>query len=133
MADYRSPPLIEAVAEFRFPPGAVPDAAVPGLLYREIQEEFPVAKPAIGIEAQVSASAGAVQHHVVQKPRLHLIRADERMLVQVGPNWLAVNHLRPYSGWESFAPAVKSVLHKYRQVAGTAELLGISLRYINQL
>ena len=130
---YARPPLIEAVAEFRFPPGELPDAAVPGLLYRDLRDEFPTATPAVGIEAQVRATGGSVQQHVYQKPRLRLARHDGRVLVQIGPTWLAVNHLAPYSGWAEFAPIVGKVLDAYRDVAGTEALLGASLRYINQL
>jgi uncharacterized protein (TIGR04255 family) len=130
---YKKPPVAEAIAEFRFPPGSEPDLAVPGLVYERLKAHFPKARAAIGLEASVEANQGVIQQRFAQTPRLQLLTPDERVVVQVSPNWMAVNHLPPYDSWEKYAPIIDKAFDAYVKSASVTTVLGLSLRYANQI
>jgi uncharacterized protein (TIGR04255 family) len=132
-AAYKNPPVAEAIAEFRFPPGSEPDLAVPGLVYQELKERFPTARPAVGIEASIQANQGVVQQRLAQTPRLQMLSPDGRIVVQVSPNWLAVNHVPPYESWEQYLPAIEHALDAYAKASNVAVMLAASLRYVNHI
>ena len=53
--------------------------------------------------------------------------------MQVGPHFLAVNHLQPYPHWQSFKSLIFDNLHFYRRVANPTGFKRIGLRYINRI
>jgi uncharacterized protein (TIGR04255 family) len=53
-------------------------------------------------------------------------------MVQVSPNLLAINHLRPYPGWNAYLPIVMQALRTYREIAEPNGIQRIGLRYINR-
>jgi uncharacterized protein (TIGR04255 family) len=65
--------------------------------------------------------------------RMQFMREDERALIQVGPDLLAVNHLKPYSDWATFKPMIERALGVYEQIAKPKAISRIGLRYINRL
>jgi uncharacterized protein (TIGR04255 family) len=54
-------------------------------------------------------------------------------MVQVGCDFLAVNYLQPYPGWEPFRQTILLALDAYAAVAQPAGLARIGLRYINRI
>lgn len=130
---YKNPPIVEALSEFQFIPGQPWDFTVHGLFYEKINTEFPD-KQQMGIGIRVKQEAGAIQHEVLQSPdRMQFHRKDKTALVQVGPDMLVVNHLKPYPTWEVFKPLVLGNLNKYHEVAKPKGFKRLVLRYINKI
>lgn len=130
---YERSPLVEALCEFHFEATQPWDLAIPGLLYAGIRKEFPKRQQGQdSIEVEVNPATNAV----VQRPtatRARFSTEDEKAFVQVGPNLLIVNQLRPYRGWDVFSEIVARILGVYNDVAPPAKIARIGLRYINRI
>lgn len=125
----KSPPLIEALCEFRFSAKEDWDWTVPGRLYDELKDEFPERGQINAVEVRLDTkqlSQGGVE-------RVQMKRKDGSAMVQVGPHLLVVNHLLPYSDWKEFLKLIINVLKKYTDLATHAPFERIGLRYINQI
>ena len=99
---YVNAPLHEAVCEFRFQSENPWDPAFPGIIYGRMRGTFPKHRPAAAIETSVVAQSDSFEHRFAAASRSQFLSDDERALVQIGPNLLAVNVLRPYPGWRLF-------------------------------
>lgn len=131
---YKNPPIVEALCEFQFVPGQPWDFTIHGLFYEKISSEFPDKQQQMGIGIRVKQEAGAIQHEVLQPPnRMQFFRKDKSALIQVGPDLLVVNHLKPYPAWEVFKPLILDNLNKYIAVAQPKGFKRIGLRYINKI
>lgn len=130
---YIKPPIVEVVCEFRFVPGAPWDSAIPGLVYAQLRNDFPKRRMLRSLESQVSPSEGGIQQQIHLAERVQFLREDEKAFVQIGPDFLAINHLAPYPSWEGFRPLIQQAFNAYREVAKPAGLRRIGLRYINRI
>ncbi|MBC7233980.1 MAG: TIGR04255 family protein [Chloroflexi bacterium] len=130
---YRNPPIVEALCEFRFEPGAPWDMAIPGLVYEGIRDSFPKRRQAKTFEVSVAAGPGGIEQQVVTTDRMQFLREDEKALIQVGPNLLAVNHLKPYPTWRGFLPLIRQGFNAYLAAANPKGIQRIGLRYINRI
>lgn len=130
---YEHPPVDEAICEFRFESDSPWDLTIPGLLYEELRDDLPERRPTSVVEATTrSAGPAGIEQRLVQVDRLQLLGEDEKTVVQVGPNFLAINRLRPYIGWATFLPLVTKSLTAYQEVAKPKGFEQISVRYINR-
>lgn len=124
---YENSPIIEALCEFRFESRTSWDLAIPGLIYSELRDTFPkrrtVASPVMLDANTVRATSEYIQ----------FVREDEIALVQIGQDVLTINHLRPYSTWDQFAPMIMHAFNVYREVAQPKALQHVALRYINHI
>lgn len=131
---YVNPPIIEAICEFRFKPSQEWDWTIPGLIYDKVKKDFPKKRQQGSIQFQFQVTgqenAEAVQGNIA---RMQFLREDEKALVQVGPDILVVNHLRPYPTWSVFKGMIIDALDIYKQVAQPEGLTRIGLRYINRI
>jgi len=130
---YRNPPIIEALCEFRFEPGPPWDLAIPGLVYEKVRDDFPKRRQARAFETSISAGPKGVEQEVRTLYRMQFLREDEKALIQVGPNLLAVNHLKPYPTWQEFLPLIQKGFDAYRDAAAPKGIRRIGLRYINRI
>jgi uncharacterized protein (TIGR04255 family) len=130
---YRNPPIVEALCEFRFEPGAPWDMAIPGLVYERIRDVFPKRRQAKIFEVAVGAGPEGIEQQVIPADRIQFLREDEKALVQVGPNLLAVNHLKPYPTWQEFLPLIRQGFDAYLAAANPKGIQRIGLRYINRI
>jgi uncharacterized protein (TIGR04255 family) len=130
-----TPPLIEAVCEFRFTGKTNWDWIIPGQLYDRVKSEFPERAQISGVGFHIQASPKKNPVASVQNlpDRVQFKRADGSAIVQVGYNLLAINILRPYPNWTEFLTIIINIFNEYHSIAGTIELERIGLRYINQL
>ncbi|MEK6589659.1 MAG: TIGR04255 family protein [Nitrospinota bacterium] len=126
----KSPPLIEALCEFRFSATEDWDWTVPGRLYDELKDEFPERGQVQAIEVKFDAKQLS---HRSKIDRVQMKRKDGSAMVQVGPHLLVINHLLPYSDWNNFLKLIINVLEKYTELATHATFKWIGLRYINQI
>ena len=126
----KSPPLVEAVCEFRFAPAGSWDWTLPGRLYDRIGSEFSEKDELEGIAVEVAAG----KTEIAQAPdRLQMKRKDGSALVQVGPHMLAINHLPVYPGWEAFRDLALRIYSSYLEICSDAPIERIGLRYINRI
>lgn len=111
------------------------DWTIPGLFYREVKAEFPIKRQFNPFQVEISSEteAASVQSVTSNIERMQFVRQDEGALIQIGPNILAVNHLKPYSSWENFKQMISRALDVYSQVASPQAISRIGLRYINRL
>ncbi|MFN8472778.1 MAG: TIGR04255 family protein [Anaerolineae bacterium] len=130
-----SPPLIEALCEFRFTPSTSWDWTLPGRLYERISKEFPERSQldAIAVQFELGARSAAPSEFIRGPERVQMKRVDGSAMVQVGANLLAINHFRPYPTWEGFRTLIMSTLDNYLILAESAGFVRIGLRYINRL
>jgi uncharacterized protein (TIGR04255 family) len=131
-----SPPLIEAICEFRFAPGERWDATLPGRLHERISNEFPERSQVrqMGVQFQLHGDRDPMAEIIQPPDRVQLKRRDGSAMVQVGPDLLAVNQLRPYASWEMFRALIVTILDQFTMlVSASPALTRIGLRYINRL
>ena len=124
----RNPPLAEAIFELQLKPTAGWDWTVAGLLYERFKEQFSergqavaVAMPGLPVNIQP----------VMGFQRVQLKRSDGSAMIQIAPNQLVVNHLRPYPGWVSFKKLVLAVVEGFLASGPRLDPIGMHLRYVN--
>jgi uncharacterized protein (TIGR04255 family) len=132
---YKNSPIIEALCEIQFEPDSTWDLTVPGLVYERLRDSFPERRQAkvLGVAISPSAEEATVEQQVWATDRMHFVRQDGTALVQIGPHFLAVNHLRPYRSWHDFLPMIQNAFAAYRDVAAPTGIHRVSLRYINRI
>ena len=130
---YKKPPVVEALCEFQFISGQPWDMTIPGLLYEKISGEFPEKQQQMGFGIGFQSKEGGIEQKVELAQRMQFSRADKSALVQVGPDLLTVNHLKPYSSWETFKPLIFKNLEMYQKIAKPKGFKRIGLRYINKI
>lgn len=126
----KNPPLAEALFELQLKPSAGWDWTVAGLLYDRFKSEFSERGQAISV-----AFSGGLPE--AQPPlgfqRVQLKRPDGSAMIQVAPNQLIVNHLRPYPGWVVFKKLVADIVEGFLASGPRLEPMGMHLRYVNLL
>ena len=131
---YGNPPIIEAICEFRFDPASPWDLVIPGLLYERLKSSHPKRRQMKAIEVTISAQKEKVAEQTIQtSDRVQFLAQNEKDIVQVGPQLLAVNRLEPYSSWDEFLPAIKKAFAAYLEIADPKALARLGLRYINKI
>lgn len=130
---YRNPPIVEALCEFRFEPSSPWDLAIPGLVYQKVRDKFPKRRQVKAFEASISDGPEGVEKQMRTTARMQFLRDDEKALIQIGPNLLAVNHLKPYPTWQEFLPLIQQGFDTYLEVANPKSIERIGLRYINRI
>jgi uncharacterized protein (TIGR04255 family) len=133
MAKYRKPPIGEAVCELRFIPSAPWDLAVPGLIYERLRTAFPKRRQLKVLDSAIQLQTEATLHQFVTTDRLQCVSEDEKDVVGVGPNVLAISRLDPYKGWEQFRPTIMRALEAYSEVTSPKALQRAGLRYVNRI
>lgn len=131
---YEKSPIVEALCEFQFIPTQPWDLTIPGLIYGRINKDFPQKQQQVGIGIQFKPTEKGIEHKIESAPpRMQFFNQDKTMLVQVGPDLLTVNHLRPYSTWATFKPIILEHLDIYKNIAKPKGFRKIGLRYINKI
>ena len=130
---YKNPPIVEALCEFQFIPGQPWDMTIPGILYEKIKEEFPEKQQPMGFGIGFQPKEGRIEQKIEMTQRMQFLRSDKTALVQVGPDLLVTNHLKPYPTWDIFKPLILRNLEIYREIANPKGFKRIGLRYINKI
>jgi uncharacterized protein (TIGR04255 family) len=130
---YSNPPIVEALCEFRFVPIQPWDMTIPGLLYEKINSEFPEKQQQMAFDMGFQPKKGGVEQKVEMTQRMQFLRSDKSALVQVGPDLLTINHLKPYPTWEAFKPLIFNNLKMYREITKPKGFKRVGLRYINKI
>lgn len=129
---YRNPPIVEALCEFQFLSDQTWDLTLPGLMYEKIKEEFPDKKQQEGIRFQFAATEKGVEQKIEPTPsRTQFYRKDKTALIQIAPDLLVINQLKPYPSWNKFKPMILNNFEKYKSITNPKRFRRIGLRYIN--
>lgn len=133
--NFTQPPLIEAICQFQFAPAADRpfDSTVPGLMYAQILNDFPLREEHPGLQFQFAVGGLAPPQVAPMINRVVFRRKDGTAVVQIAPNFLAINQLPPYPDWDVFQSLILDKLNIYMGVAQPETLLGVELRYINRI
>jgi uncharacterized protein (TIGR04255 family) len=131
---YKNPPIIEALCELRFIPSQQWDLTLPGLIYEKVKDKFPDKEQQIGVGVQFRPTEKGIEHKVeAAPPRVQFFKKDKTALIQVAPDLLAINQLKPYPTWPVFKPLILDNFQVYKDVAKPKGFKGIGLRYINRI
>lgn len=128
----KSPPLLEAICEFRFDDLKSWTGVVPGQLYEKIKGRFPKQGEIEMTSFALNPKMGEV-HLGAGAKRIQMRKEDGSAMVQVGKDLLAINHLRPYESWKSFRSMIKEMLTTYLGIIEPCKINRVGLRYINQI
>lgn len=132
---YKNPPIIEALCEFQFGPDSSWDLAMPGLIYEKVKDIFPKRRQVKMLALNIPAvpRAVTVEPQIQAIERMQFLQESERVLVQVGSQLVAVNHLKPYSSWNEFFPLIQKGFSAYCKVIEPKNIHRVELRYINRI
>jgi uncharacterized protein (TIGR04255 family) len=131
---YKNPPIIEALCELQFVPNQPWDLTLPGLMYEEVKDRFPIKQQQVGIGVQFRSTEKGLEHRVEPAPpRVQFYRGDKAALIQVAPDLFVINQLKPYPTWSVFKPLISENFQIYKRVANPRGFKRIGLRYINKI
>lgn len=131
--NYRKPPIVEAVCEFRFRSTREWDWTIPGLIYDRIKSEFPEKRQQKSFEVSIAPVEGKITEVGGGLSKMQFLRSDGSAMVQLGPDLLAINVYPPYPQWENFEALINNHLALYAGIAEPAGVKRIGLRYINKI
>lgn len=134
---YKNPPVIEALIEFRFEPSEQWDLTMPGRLHAALREEYP-GKPEQtgGVESPIGADPN-VQARLMLDVRL--VNADRTRFVSIKRDTMSVHMLAPYQrdegakGWAEFQPRAETALRAWWDTLAPLAVTQVGLRYINRI
>lgn len=130
---YPNPPIIEAVCDFRLTPDSKWDLTIPGFIYEKVSKDFPKREQRVIQEVEFVQSPQGFQQQIRSTERVLFLTNDGKMFIQVGPNLLAINCLKPYPTWNGFKPSIEKAFKAMLGVLDVKGLQRISLRYINRI
>jgi uncharacterized protein (TIGR04255 family) len=134
-AKYQRPPIQEAVCEIRF---SMPSPLIKEEIER-IQSTWTPEYPIQQMVAEQSVELHLAVDRVDTKStsvgnKLITRSSDGKNLAQLGSNFLAVNRLNPYVGWEeSFRDTILARINEVQRVYTLKEMERVGLRYINKI
>lgn len=119
-------PILEAVVELRFST-SVPNEAVFGLIYGQIQSEFSSyeALPVLQIPEAVRNQDEKLKytaHYRVKSSDFH---------VNIGPKVIAIVNPKPYTGWDEYIKIISHVLEKLGGLNFISSIERIGVRYLD--
>jgi uncharacterized protein (TIGR04255 family) len=136
---YKNPPLVEVITDFFFQP---PDGkewdsfALPGF-YKKIAKGYPIRQnlTTVGIEMRLTGGGASpeFQQYGPPTPRHRFLSDDQKTLVQIGDNLLAVNQLPPYYGWERYEPKVAECFELYSRTWKPTRVARAAVHYIDKV
>ncbi len=141
---YRSPPIEEALCEFRFVGDSSWDLTVPGKLQAALGDEFfgkTREQRAIKLNLQINRENPSTFQHDDDLLKIQLATKDGKRLIGVGRDVISVHMLRPYqnpddvesSGWHEFQLLISKALNAYKNVADAQSVERVGVRYVNNI
>ncbi len=106
---------------------------IPGLFYEKIRSDFPEKKQQMGFGVGFQPKEKGIEQKFEMTQQIQFLRTDETALVQVAPDLLVINHLKPYPTWNVFKPMTSENLNIYKKIANPKGFKRIGLRYINKI
>ncbi|HWL54588.1 MAG TPA: TIGR04255 family protein [Chthoniobacteraceae bacterium] len=132
---YRNPPILEAVCEIHFDLPAPLTRDQIAVMEAVWQPSLPDVR--INEEKGLEVTIGLNGVQTKEQPGGHRLvarAADSSRIAQLGGHFLAVNQLKPYSGWaEGFRAHIKERLEEVQAHLPVQRVKQINLRYIDRL
>ena len=131
---YRKPPVVEALCEMYFE-GSEWDDTLIGQFYERVKKEFPRKRQQEIQEAQVRFSSAGEAAAGVRRlpPRMQFVTGAGDRMIQLGPDLLVVNQLKPYASFEEWEKTLYDALDTYRELARPKRLARLGVRYIDRV
>ena len=127
---YPTPPIAEAVIEFRLKSSLTADQQVK--LIDKLKSKYPNDTTQQNLSVHIDADTFSAT--VTQDSPTHkMASADGSELFLVGPNFVAIAQLPVYQGWAYFSERMKSDWSAAKKVLGFRKIARIGLRYVNKL
>lgn len=131
---YKKSTVIEALCEFQFVPSKSWDLTIPGLIYEKVKKKFPDRQQKIGIGFKFRPTEKGFEHKVEPAPpRIQFHRKNKTALIQIAPDLLVINQLKPYPTWSKFKQMILEALQIYKKVVKPKGFKRIVLKYINKI
>lgn len=130
---YQASPIIEAICQFQFEPSTPWDLTIPGLVYERVRNSFPKRNQVAQINIGIAANAQVIGQQIGASPLIQFLKEDGNALLQLGPQLLTVNQLKPYSTWQEFLPLINEGLEAYKEAAHPENIQRVALQYLNRL
>lgn len=130
---YGDPPLAEALVEVFFGLSKS-DLTIWGSFYDKVKDIYPGKEQLnfLNVKGNLQ-SDGSVKPQVPFEPMIRFSKPDRSQLVQLTSNFITVNQLKPYCGYENFIDDTEKVLRTFIDVASPKSTTKIGLRYINRI
>jgi len=134
MLNYKTPPIIEIVCEFEFPDSSEWDSAIPGLIYAEAEDRFPIREQRrksiiscpIPQETSIEAIPGITKQDVTV-----FLNKNKNIFIQVGARNISLNQLKTYSNWNDFKNNLEYIFNICRKLVAFDAMENIRLHYTN--
>lgn len=125
-------PILEALCEFQFSKDKEWDWTIPGIIYEQVREHFPIKKQESVAAFLIDGKTKKISPQQGSIDKMRFIRKDESALIQVGPHLFVANQLNPYPGWETYKELIFNNLNIFIKAAEPTGIDRIGLRYINR-
>lgn len=136
MPKYNNSPIIESVCEIRFTEDSEWDLTIPGLIFEDIQSEYPQKGQRSTQEINISTSRTQpfTTHHQIKRHDYAVFSTnDKKSSIQVSERVLLINRLKPYQSWADFKSQINTAFEKLNNRADLLGIQRIGLRYINKI
>lgn len=131
---YKNAPLVEVLCEFTFDDFSNDFTQIDTNFGRAIESEFPERVEKVNVTFNFKVSEIPTAKSVAQQVELiQYYNREKNRIVQIGPNLLAINQLKPYVSWEEFNPLVMENLNLYKKIVDFKSIKSIKLRYVNKI
>ncbi|NVM27377.1 MAG: TIGR04255 family protein [Candidatus Helarchaeota archaeon] len=134
---YEKPPVIEILWEIRYQSIENWDWTIPGLLYSQLKDKYPKKQQVNLMEMEMQFPKGihGPSHRTANKgiAKMIFLNQEETFLVQIAPNLIVCNQIKPYTHWNDFKKNSLFVFNKYLDVIKIKSIDRINLRYIDRI
>lgn len=130
---YKNPPIIEALCEILFV-GSKWDSTHYGSFYQSVRAKYPKKRELARFDVEMHLIQGKLNAQGTQdKPIMRFFKQDESQLIQLAENFLTINQLKPYCGYEEFQKDIEAAIKEYFDLAAPQNVERIGMQYINQI
>ncbi len=132
--EYKSSPIIEALVEVHFSQTKT-DFTVWADFNNRLKKSYPIVEELFipKTELRIAQDRRSGEGKISQEKLLRFYKKDKTQLVQASKDFVSVNKLKPYSGYEKFISEAKSALKNYIDLTSPKLTNLIGMRYINQI
>ncbi|MCA1623223.1 MAG: TIGR04255 family protein [Acidobacteria bacterium] len=132
--EYKSSPIIEALVEVHFSQTKT-DFTVWANFNNKLKKSYPIVEELLipKTELRIAQDRKTGEGRFSQEKLLRFYKKDRTQLVQASKDFVSVNKLKPYSGYEKFIVDAETVLKNYIDLTSPKLINRIGMRYINQI
>ena len=132
--EYKSSPIVEALVEVHFSQTKT-DFTVWADFNNKLKKSYPIVEELFipKTELRIAQDRKIGEGRISQEKLLRFYKKDRTQLVQANKDFVSVNKLKPYSGYEKFIADAETVLKNYIGVTSPKLINQIGMRYINRI